>query len=171
MNRKQKEIVVNELSQIFSNSGVVLVAHYSGLTVSDMSELRNRMRNADSGVKVAKNRLSKIALEGKPNSGLVNFLQGQTVLLFSEDPVAAAKVAVKFSEDNENLRLLGGSLGEEILELEGIKELSKMPSREELISTIAGCVGAPAAELAQFIGSPGNSMASIISVIEDNKAA
>ena len=98
MNRKQKEQVVEELSHIFSNSGVVLVAHYSGLTVSEISELRNLMRESNCGVRVAKNRLSKIALEGKANAKLSEFLNGQTVLLFSEDPVSAAKISVKFSE-------------------------------------------------------------------------
>ena len=120
MNRKQKEQVVEELSHIFSNSGVVLVAHYSGLTVSEISELRNLMRESNCGVRVAKNRLSKIALEGKANAKLSEFLNGQTVLLFSEDPVSAAKISVKFSETNENLKLIGGSLGEEILDLNGI---------------------------------------------------
>jgi len=171
LNREQKEIVVKELSQIFSNSGVVVVAHYSGLNVSDMSDLRNRMRDAESGVKVAKNKLSKIALDGKPNSGLVDFLQGQTVLLYSEDPVSAAKVAVRFSEGHENLSILGGSLGEEILDLDGIKNLSKMPSREELISTIVGCIGAPAAELAQYVISPGSSISGLVSAVESKKAA
>ena len=171
LNRKQKEIVVTELSQIFSDSGVVVVAHYSGLTVSDMSDLRNRMRNSDSRVRVAKNRLSKIALEGKPNSGLIDFLQGPTVLLYSEDPVSAAKVAVNFSEENEKLSIIGGSLGEEILNLDGIKNLSKMPSREELISNIAGCIGAPASELVQFIASPGSSMAGILSGLGEKEAA
>tara|TARA_B100000902_G_scaffold255079_1_gene241506 strand:+ start:408 stop:938 length:531 start_codon:yes stop_codon:yes gene_type:complete len=171
LNREQKEIVVKELGQIFSESGVVLVAHYSGLTVSDMSQLRIQMRNSGSGVKVAKNRLSKIALDGKLNAGLTDFLKGQTVLLFSEDPLAAVKVAVKFSEVNEKLSILGGSMGEEILNLEGIKNLSKMPSREELIGTIAGCIGAPASELAQYIVSPGNCIAGIVSTIEEKKAA
>ena len=171
MNREQKEEVVKELGQIFSNSGVVVVAHYSGLTVSDMSRLRFEMRESGSGVRVAKNRLSKIALSGKANSGLVDFLQGQTVLLYSEDPLAAVKVAVKFSENNDKLSILGGSLGEDIMDLAGIKQLSKMPSREELISNIAGCIGASASELAQYIGSPGSNLASIVSVLEEQKAA
>ena len=171
MNREQKEIVVKELDQIFSESGVVIVAHYSGLTVADMSELRIRMRNSGSSVKVAKNRLSKIALDGKPNAGLIDFLQGQTVLLFSEDPLAAVKVAVKFSEEYEKLSIIGGSLGEEILNLEGIKTLSKMPSRDELIASIAGCIGAPASDLAQYLVTPGQSIAGIVSVIEEKKAA
>ena len=171
LNREQKEIVVKELSQIFSDSGVIVIAHYSGLTVSDMSELRNRMRDAESGVRVAKNRLAKIALEGKKNSGLVELLEGQTVLMYSEDPLAAVKVAVKFSDEYENLSILGGSLGEEMLDLDGITNLSKMPSREELIQTIAGCIGAPASELAQYIVSPGNSIAGLVSTLEEKKAA
>ena len=171
LNREQKEIVVKELSQIFSDSGVIVIAHYTGLTVSDMSELRNRMRDAESGVRVAKNRLAKIALEEKKNSGLVELLEGQTVLLYSKDPLAAAKVAVKFSDEYENLSILGGSLGEEMLDLDGITNLSKMPSREELIETIAGCIGAPASELAQYILSPGNSIAGLVSALEEKKAA
>ncbi len=171
LNRKQKEIVVKELAAIFSDSGSVLVAHYSGLTVSDMSHLRNEMRAVNAGVRVAKNRLAKIALEGKPNSGLVDLLQGQTVLLYSEDPLSAAKVAVKFSEGNEKLCILGGSLGEEMLDVEGIKSLSKMPSKDELIGIIIGCIGAPAANLSQYISAPGSSLTSIISSIEEERAA
>ena len=171
MNRKQKEHVVKELSQIFSDSGVVLVAHYSGLTVSKISELRNLMRDSNCGVRVAKNRLSKIALEGKPNSKLAEFLKGQTVLLFSEDPVAAAKISVKFSETNENLKLIGGSLGDEILDLKAIFELSKLPSREELIGEIVGLIGSSGSNLSQLVGSPGNDIAGLALALEEKHAA
>ena len=171
MNRKQKEKVVEELSQIFSNSGVVIVAHYSGLTVSEISELRDLMREANCGVRVAKNRLSKIALQGKNNSKISNFLTGQTVLLFSEDPVAAAKISVKFSETNENLKLIGGSLGDEILDLAGIVNLSKLPSREELVAEIVGLVGSQGSSLSQFISSPGNNLAGIAAAIDEKNAA
>ena len=171
LNRKQKEKVVEELSHIFSNSGVVIVAHYSGLTVSGISELRNLMREANCGVRVAKNRLSKIALQGKNNSKISDFLTGQTVLLFSEDPVAAAKISVKFSESNENLKLIGGSLGDEILDLAGIINLSKLPSREELLSEIIGLVRSQGSLLSQLIGSPGSDIAGITSALEEKKAA
>ena len=171
MNRKQKEKVVEELSHIFSNSGVVIVAHYSGLTVSAISELRNLMREANCGVRVAKNRLSKIALQGKNNSKISDLLTGQTVLLFSEDPVAAAKISVKFSEINENLKLIGGSLGDEILDLAGIINLSKLPSREELVAEIVGLVGSQGPILSQLIGSPGNNLAGITVALEEKKAA
>ena len=112
----------------------MLVAHYDGLSVADISQLRKLMRDANCGVRVAKNRLSKIALQGKNNSKISDLLTGQTVLLFSEDPVAAAKISVKFSEANENLKLIGGSLGDEILDLAGIINLSKLPSREEKLN-------------------------------------
>ena len=171
MNRKQKEKVVDDLSQIFSNSGVVLVAHYTGLTVSEISELRNLMRESNCGVRVAKNRLSKIALEGKANAKISEFLNGQTVLLFSEDPVAAAKISVKFSKSNENLKLIGGSLGEEILDLDGIINLSKLPSREDLVAEIVGLIGSSGSTLSQLIGSPGSNIAGITAAIEEKKAA
>ena len=171
MNRKQKEKVVEELSQIFLNSGVVIVANYSGLTVSGISELRNLMREANCGVRVAKNRLSKIALQGKNNSKISDLLTGQTVLLFSEDPVAAAKISVKFSESNENLKLIGGSLGDEILDLTGIINLSKLPSREELLAEIIGLVGSQGSLLSQLIGSPGSNIAGITAGLEEKKAA
>ena len=171
MNRKQKEKVVEELSQIFSNSGVVIVAHYSGLTVSEISELRDLMREANCGVRVAKNRLSKIALQGKNNSKISDFLTGQTVLLFSEDPVAAAKISVKFSETNKNLKLIGGSLGDEILDLAGVVSLSKLPSREELVAEIIGLVGSQGSSLSQLISSPANNLAGIAAALEEKKAA
>ena len=171
MNRKQKEKVVEELSQIFSNSGVVIVAHYSGLTVSAISELRDLMRETNCGVRVAKNRLSKIALQGKKNSKISDFLTGQTVLLFSEDPVAAAKISVKFSEANENLKLIGGSLGDEIIDLAGIINLSKLPSRDELVAEIIGLVGAQGFTLSQLIGTPGSNLAGITAAIEEKRAA
>ena len=171
MNRKQKEKEVEELSQIFSNSGVVIVAHYSGLTVSVISELRDLMREANCGVRVAKNRLSKIALQGKNNSKISDFLTGQTILLFSEDPVAASKISVKFSETNENLKLIGGSLGDEILDLAGIVNLSKLPSREELVAEIVGLVGSQGSSLSQLISSPGNNLAGIAAALEEKNAA
>tara|TARA_A100001011_G_C14239227_1_gene812477 strand:- start:113 stop:628 length:516 start_codon:yes stop_codon:yes gene_type:complete len=171
LNRKQKETVVEELSQIFSDSGVVLVAHYNGLTVSDISELRNLMRESNCGVRVAKNRLSKIALEGKANSKISEFLNGQTVLLFSKDPVAAAKISVNFSKKNENLKLIGGSLGEEILDLDGIINLSKLPSREELVAEIVGLIGSPASMISQLVVSPGSNIAGLAAAIEEKNAA
>ena len=101
MDRAKKEKVVEELGQIFERSGVVVVSHYAGLTVADMQDLRARARAADASVRVAKNRLAKIALAGKPCESMTDLLSGMTVLTYSEDPVAAAKVSEEFAKDYE----------------------------------------------------------------------
>ncbi|THD76073.1 50S ribosomal protein L10 [Thalassobius vesicularis] len=171
MDRAQKEKVVEELGQIFESSGVVVVAHYAGLTVAEMQDLRARMRAAGGAVRVAKNRLAKIALEGKPCASIGNLLTGMTVLTFSEDPVAAAKVAEDFAKDNKKFEILGGAMGGAALDRAGVEAVSKMPSREELIASIVGCIGAPASNIAGAIGAPASNIASILSTIEDKAAA
>ncbi len=171
MDRAQKEKVVDELGQIFESSGVVVVAHYAGLTVAEMQTLRARARDADCGVRVAKNRLAKIALEGKPCAGIADFLTGMTVLTYSEDPVAAAKVAEDFAKENSKFDILGGAMGENGLDRAGVKAVSSMPSREELIASIAGCIAAPASNIAGAIGAPASNIASILSTLEEKAEA
>jgi large subunit ribosomal protein L10 len=163
--------VVEELGQIFESSGVVVVAHYQGLTVKEMQDLRARMREAGGSVRVAKNKLAKIALEGKPGASLGGLLTGMTVLSYSEDPVAAAKVAETYAKDNKKFEILGGAMGETALDRAGVKAVSEMPSREELIAQIAGCIGAPAANIAGAIGAPASNIASILSTIEERAEA
>ena len=170
MDRAQKEQLVDELGQIFESSGVVVVAHYEGLTVAEMQDLRARARDVDASVRVAKNKLAKIALEGKPCASIADHLTGMTVLTFSEDPVAAAKVAQGFAKDNDKLVILVGAMGETALDVAGVKAVSEMPSREELIASIAGCIGAPASNIAGAIGAPSSNIASIISTIEEKAA-
>ena len=170
MDRAQKEKVVEELGQIFESSGVVVVAHYAGLTVAEMQDLRARMRKNGGSVRVAKNKLAKIALEGKPCESIANLLTGMTVLTYSEDPVAAAKVAEDFAKENKKFEILGGSMGENALDRAGVEAVSKMPSRDELIASIVGCIGAPASNIAGAIGAPASNIASILSTIEDKAA-
>jgi len=170
VDRAQKEQLVDELGQIFESSGVVVVAHYEGLTVAEMQDLRARARDVDASVRVAKNKLAKIALEGKPCASIADHLTGMTVLTFSEDPVAAAKVAQGFAKDNDKLVIIGGAMGETALDVAGVKAVSEMPSREELIASIAGCIGAPASNIAGAIGAPASNIASIISTIEEKAA-
>ncbi|WP_299968697.1 50S ribosomal protein L10 [uncultured Roseobacter sp.] len=171
MDRAQKEQLVDELGQIFESSGVVVVSHYAGLTVAEMQDLRAKAREAGGSVRVAKNRLAKIALEGKPCASIAGLLTGMTVLTYSEDPVAAAKVAQDFAKGNDKFVILGGAMGENALDVAGVEAVSKMPSREELISTIAGMLGAPASNIAGAIGAPASNIASILSTIEDKAAA
>ncbi len=171
VDRAQKEKVVEELGQIFESSGVVVVAHYAGLTVAEMQDLRAQMREVGGSVRVAKNRLAKIALDGTPNEPIAELLTGMTVLAYSEDPVAAAKVVDGFAKENEKLQILGGAMGGTALDVAGVKAVAKMPSREELISSIAGCIGAPASNIAGAIGAPASNIAGILSTIEDKAAA
>ena len=170
MDRAQKEKVVEELGQIFESSGVVVVAQYVGLTVAEMQDLRARAREAGGSVRVAKNRLAKIALEGKPCESMSDLLTGMTVLTYSDDPVAAAKVAEDFAKENKKFEILGGTMGENVLDRAGVEAVSKMPSREELIASIVGCIGAPAANIAGAVGAPASNIASILSTIEEKAA-
>ena len=171
MDRAQKEKVVEELGQIFESSGVVVVAHYAGMTVAEMQDLRARMRDAGGSVRVAKNKLAKIALDGKPTESIADYLTGMTVLAYSEDPVAAAKVADDYAKDNSKFEILGGAMGENALDVAGVKAVAKMPSREELIASIVGCIGAPASNIAGAIGAPASNIASILSTIEERAEA
>ena len=170
MDRAQKEQLVDELGQIFESSGVVVVSHYVGLTVAEMQDLRARARAAGGAVRVAKNRLAKIALQGKPCESIGGLLEGMTVLTYSEDPVAAAKVAQEFAKENDKFVILGGAMGENALDVAGVESVSKMPSRDELIAQIAGMLGAPASNIAGAIGAPASDIASILSTVEDKAA-
>ncbi len=170
MDRAQKEAVIGELDQIFTDSGVVVVAHYVGLTVADMTDLRLRMSEAGATVRVAKNRLAKIALKGKPSESIGDLLTGQTVLAFSVDPVAAAKVAQAFSKDNDKLVILGGAMGDTVLDVAGVKAVAAMPSREEVLASIAACLGSPASNIASAIGAPASNIAGILSTLESQAA-
>jgi large subunit ribosomal protein L10 len=171
VDRAQKEKVVDELGQIFQSSGVVVVARYEGMTVAEMQGLRAEMRAAGGSVRVAKNRLAKIALEGKPCASIGTLLTGMTVLAYSEDPVAAAKVTEKFAKGNEKFVILGGAMGDTALDAAGVKAVASMPSREELIAQVVACIGAPAANIAGAIGAPASNLAGILTSIEDRLAA
>jgi large subunit ribosomal protein L10 len=163
--------VVEELGQIFESSGVVVVSHYAGLTVAEMQDLRAKMREAGGSVRVAKNRLAKIALQGTPAEGIADLMTGMTVLSYSEDPVAAAKVAEDYAKANAKFVIIGGAMGGTVLDQAGVKAVASMPSREELIASIVGCIGAPASNIAGAIGAPASNIASILSTIEEKAEA
>lgn len=171
MDRAQKSTVVDELGQVFESSGVVVVAHYAGITVAEMTNFRAEMRAVGGKVRVAKNRLARIALEGKPCEGMGKLLTGQTVLAYSEDPVAAAKVVEAYAKKNAKLVVLGGAMGSTVLDPAGVKAVASMPSREELIASVVACIGAPAANIAAAIGAPASNIASILVTLEEREAA
>lgn len=171
MDRAQKEQVVEELGQIFESSGVVVVARYEGMTVAQMQTLRAQMREAGGAVRVAKNRLAKIALEGKPSASIAEYLTGMTVFAFSDDPVAAAKVADAYAKTNDKFVILGGAMGDTALDPAGVKAVAQMPSREELIASIVAAIGAPASNIAGAIGAPASNIAGILTTLEEREAA
>lgn len=171
MDRARKEQVVEELGGIFESSGVVVVAKYAGLTVAEMQDFRGRMREAGGFVRVAKNRLAKIAIKNTRYEGLSDILKGMTVLAFSQDPVAAAKVAGEFAKENPKLVPLGGAMDGMVLDEAGVKAVAAMPSRSELIASLVGCIASPAASIAGAVGAPAANIASILESIEEMAAA
>ncbi|MEL6170036.1 MAG: 50S ribosomal protein L10 [Pseudomonadota bacterium] len=159
MDRAQKEKVVEELGQIFESSGVVVVSRYEGFTVAEMTAFRHAMREAGGAVRVAKNRLTKIALQGTPSEDLGTHLTGMTVLAYGEDPVASAKAIEDFVKANPKLEIIAGVLGGQVIDRAGVTAVSKMPSREETIATIVGMLGAPASGIAGSLGAPASDLA------------
>ena len=170
MDRTQKADMVEWIGDVFDKNTVVVVAN-GGLTVAQMSALRAELRSVGANMKVVKNRLAKIAINGKPSEKLSAVFQGPTAIAFSEDPVAAAKTLKKFAKDNEKLTILGAAMGEEILDEKGVEALAAMPSREELIDSIVLQIGAPAANIAGAIGAPASNIAGILETLEKRDAA
>ena len=162
MDRAEKQESIEALKEVFKTSGVVVVAHYSGLTVAQMSNLRKQARAAGASVKVAKNRLAKIALKDTDVASIASLLKGPTVLAYSGDPVAAPKVAVDFAKANEAFVILGGSMGKTALDVNGVKALASLPSLDELRAKIVGLLVSPATKIAQLTNAPAAKVARVI---------
>lgn len=171
MNRSQKEELVASLNRMFNETTIVVVTHYSGLTVAEMGDLRGQMREAGAGFKVTKNRITRLALEGTKFKGLSDMFTGPTAIAFSEDPVAAAKIAVNFAKTNEKLVVLGGALGEELLDSDGIKALATLPSLDELRARIVGMINTPATRIAGILQAPAGQVARVIGAYGQSEAA
>ena len=134
MDRAQKRQLVSTLNEEWKDTGVMVVAHYKGMTVAQMTEFRKRMKEAGGSVKVAKNRLAKLALKDTDAQGIADLLKGQTCVAYSEDPVSAAKVSVKYSRENDKLVILGGAMGKTVMDVDAVKALADLPSLDELQS-------------------------------------
>ena len=162
MDRAEKKELVTALHDVFKNTGVVVVAHYAGLTVAQMTQFRRRMSAAGGKVKVAKNRLAKLALEGSEAAGIADLFKGPTVIAYSSDPVAAAKVAMAFAKEHDKLVILGGAMGKTVLDAKAVKALADLPSLDELRATLIGLLNAPATKIARTIKEPGGQLARVI---------
>ncbi|MYZ49671.1 50S ribosomal protein L10 [Propylenella binzhouense] len=163
MDRAQKSESVAQLHDVFSNTGVVVVAHYSGLTVAQMTTLRLRMREAGASLKVAKNRLAKLALKDTDAEGISGLFQGPTVIAYSADPVAAPKVATDFAKANDKFVILGGAMGRTSLDAGGVEALAKLPSLDELRARLVGMINTPATRIAGVLQAPGAQLARVLS--------
>ena len=171
MDKAAKRELVGTLNDVFKASGVVVVAHYAGLTVADMQKLRSQMKQAGASVKVAKNRLAKIALEGTDAATISALLKGPTLLAYSTDPVSAPKVAVDFAKVNDKLVILGGAMGSTSLDATGIKALATLPSLDELRGTLIGLLQAPATKIAQLSTAPAAKLARVFGAYANKDAA
>jgi large subunit ribosomal protein L10 len=160
--RAAKKEAVEQLNTVFKTTSVAIVAHYSGLSVSQMQSLRKQMKQAGAAVKVSKNRLAKIALEGTDVAAIGSLLKGPTVIATSDDPVAAPKVAIEFAKANERFVILGGSMGKTVLNVDGVKALASLPSLDELRGKIVGLIVAPATKIAQLANAPAAKLARVI---------
>jgi large subunit ribosomal protein L10 len=161
VDRAAKRELVATLGDVFSNTSVVVVAHYKGLTVAEMQKLRTQMKQAGATVKVAKNSLAKIALEGKDVASIQPLMKGPTLIAYSSDPVAAPKVAVDFAKVNDKLVILGGAMGKTSLNPDGVKALATLPSLDELRGRLVGLIQAPATKVAQVVNAPAAKLARV----------
>jgi len=159
------------MKEVFKASKVVVVAHYSGLTVAQMQTLRKQMKQAGAQVKIAKNRLAKIALEGADVASIASLLKGPTLIAVSGDPVAAPKVAVDFAKANEKFVILGGAMGKTALNLDGVKQLASLPSLDELRAKLIGLIQAPATKIAQLTNAPAAKVARVVQAYASKGAA
>jgi len=169
--RAQKREVVTALHDVFADTGVIVIAHYAGLTVAQMTQLRSDMKSAGGQVKVAKNRLAKLALEGTDAKGIADLMRGPTCIAYSADPVAAPKIAVKFAKGNDKFVILGGAMGTTVLDARGVSALASLPSLDELRSTLIGLIQAPATKIARTVNEPGAQLARVVAAFGRKEAA
>ncbi len=162
VDRAEKSEMVSTLNGVFSSTSVVVVAHYSGLTVAQMTTLRGRMKDAGASLKVAKNRLVKLALKGTNAEHISDLFQGPTVIAYSADPVAAPKIAAEFARTNDKFVILGGAMGRTNLDRQGVEALATMPSLDELRARLVGMINTPATRIAGVLQAPAGQLARVI---------
>jgi len=162
VDRAGKKELVAALNGVFRDTNVVVIAHYSGLNVAQMQALRKQMKQAGAAVRVAKNRLAKIAVEGTEVAAITPLLRGPTLLAYSGDPVAAPKVAAEFAKANEKFVILGGAMGKTPLDANAVKALASLPSLDELRAKLIGLIAAPATKVAQVLNAPAAKVARVL---------
>jgi len=163
VDRARKEELVTELNQSFAQAALVVVTQQSGMTVAESTDLRGRMREAGAGYRVTKNRLAKLALAGTAYEQISDLFEGPTAIAYSTDPVAAARVAVDFAKENEKLVVIGGAMGDTVLDESGVKALASLPSLDELRAKLVGILNTPATRIAGVTQAPAAQLARVFS--------
>ena len=171
MERAEKKELVASLNQVFKTTGVIVVAHNKGLTVNQVNDLRNKMAQAGATVKVAKNRLAKLALDGTDAHGIKDLFVGPTMVAYAADPVSAPKVASAFAKGNEKFVLLGGALGRTVMDAAAVKALADLPSLDELRARLVGMIQTPATRIAGVLQAPAGQLARVVNAYATKEQA
>ena len=159
LNKEQKKTYINEMSTQFDNNEAVIVTHYQGLNVTQLDDLRKKMREHGIKFKITNNRITKLALEKTKCKDLANLFKGPTAVALSEDAITSAKILTKFAKENENLKILGGIMGSDILDVAGVQNVATLPSLEEARAKIVGILSSPAQKIASILLAPASKIA------------
>ncbi|SVB33127.1 uncharacterized protein METZ01_LOCUS185981 [marine metagenome] len=159
MNKEQKKNYITEMTANFENSEAVLVTHYQGLTVKQLDELRKQMREHGIQFKITKNRITKLALEKTKCKDLANLFTGPTAVALSKDAISTAKILTKFSKENNNLKILGGIMGKEILDVAAVANVATLPTLDEARAKIIGILRSPAQKIVSILLAPASKIA------------
>ena len=159
MNKEQKKNYIADMTAQFENSEAVLVTHYQGLTMTQLDQLRSQMRDHGIQFKITKNRITKLALANSRCKDLANLFTGPTAVALSDDAISSAKILTKFSKDNKNLKILGGIMGKDILDVEGVQNVATLPTLEEARAKIVGILRSPAQKIASILLAPASKIA------------
>jgi len=159
MNKNQKKQYIDEMTAQFDKSEAVIVTHYQGLSVSQLDDLRKRMREHGIKFKITKNRITKLALEKTKCKDISKLFTGPTAVAMSEDAITSAKILTKFSKENENLKILGGIMGSDILDVAGVQNVATLPTLDEARTKIVGILRSPAQKITSILLAPASKIA------------
>ena len=171
MDKAGKSEALEALKGVFAESGAVIVTHYSGMTVAEMTKLRGALRKDGGQLKVIKNRLAKIALGGQGGDDAQALFQGPVAIAYAPDPVSAAKAADEFAKDNAKFIIIGGVMGDVVLNADGVQALAKLPSLDQLRGKLVGLLQAPATKIAGVVQAPASQLARVVSAYASKDAA
>jgi large subunit ribosomal protein L10 len=171
MDRAQKAESIETLKGVFAEAGSVVVTHNLGLTVAEMEDLRGRLRSAGGSFKVVKNRLALKALEADEASAYRGLFKGPVGIAYANDPATAAKVSTEFAKGNDKFVIVGGFMGETVVDAKGVESLSKLPSLDEIRASLIGLLNAPATKIAGVVQAPAAQLARVFSAYGAKEAA